>query len=156
GDARVLLGVRVSPDQEEHPVRKARARRPDLLAGDHDLVAVHDTLGRQARQVRPAARLGEALTVDVLAGDDLGQEVGLLLGGPVHDDRRPGQALAHAARYPRQAGPVQFLVQDRDSYRIQAAAAVLRRPAGADQPGVQAGVLPLRVLGADHRLYPPA
>ena len=100
----MLLGGRVAAAQREHHVRPRRARGPHLRAGDHDLVAIHLGAGLHAGQVRALVGLGESLAVDVLAGDDPGQEVRPLLGRAVHDDGRADQALAHAAPDPRQAG----------------------------------------------------
>src|ERR1700755_956555 len=70
GQAAVLGGVRVGPADDEDHVRPVEPGGPDLLPGDHQLVAVDDAAGGDAGQVGALARLGEALAVDVLAGDD--------------------------------------------------------------------------------------
>src|SRR6202012_4566464 len=102
-----------------------RARGPHLLAGDDDLVALDHAARLHRGQVRTVVRLGEALAVDVLAGDDPGQEVRLLLRGAMRDDGRPGQALAHAPVAPGHARAVEFLVQHGDPDPVEALAAVL-------------------------------
>ena len=150
GEPRVLLRAQVGPAQQEHPVGAGRARRPDLLAGDDDLVAADDALGLHGGQVGAVVGLGEALAVHVLAGDDPGQEVRPLLGRAVHDDGRADQGLAHAAAHPRHARPVELLVEHGESHRVQALPAELFRPLRADQPlGLQLG-RPLRVGGVGH------
>ena len=111
-----------------------RARRPHLLPGDHDLVAVDHAPGLHRGQVGAVVRLGEPLAVAVLAGDDARQEARLLLGGAVHDDGRADQGLAHAAVHPRYPRPVELLVEHREVHRVHALAAVLFRPVRADQP----------------------
>ena len=92
----MLRRVGVGAAEAEHHVRPVRARGPHLLAGDDDLVAVDDAAGLQPGQVGAGVGLGEALAVAVGAVDDPRQEVGLLLVGAVHDDRRPDEPLAHA------------------------------------------------------------
>ena len=148
----VLLRGRVGAAQDEHLVRPRGPRGPQLLPGDDDLVAVDLALGLQPGQVRAGPGLGEALAVHVLAGDDPGQEVGLLLGRAVHDDRGADQALAHAADDARYARPVQLLVEDRDADGVQALAAELLRPLRADEALLLQFRFPLRVGRMLHRV----
>jgi hypothetical protein len=99
----------------------------------HDLVAFDHAAGLDRGQVGAVVRLGEALAVHVLAGDDPGQEVLLLLRSAVHDDGRPDQGFTHATGHPGHAGPVELLVEDGHPHRVHALAAELLRPLRADQ-----------------------
>ena len=134
GKPGVLGHVRVGPAEQEHPVGPPGARGPYLLPGDDELVPLDHAAGLHAGQVRAVAGFGEALAVHVLAGDDPGQEVCLLLRRAVHHDGRPDQPLAHAAGHPGHAGPVELLVQHGAAHRVHALPAELLRPLRADQP----------------------
>src|SRR6185437_16846357 len=94
-------------------------------------VAVPDRAGDQARDVRPAARLGEELAPDLLAAQHGGQVALLLLLGAQFQDRRPGHAEADDERADRQR-VIAGLLAERDLLGVgQALAAVLLRPGDA-------------------------
>ena len=77
---RCLGALGVGADQQLAVVGDLRVRRPDLLAGDDVVVAVAHRLRAQRREVRAGARLGEALAPHVVAPEDAGQVLRLLLG----------------------------------------------------------------------------
>ena len=67
-DAAVLRRLGIGAHEAEHPVGVLRARRPDLLPVDDELVAVELGARPERRQVGARARLGVALTPDLLGG----------------------------------------------------------------------------------------
>ena len=99
-----LARVRVGAGDEHAPLGVLGARRPDLLAGDDPVVAVADGAGLERGEVRAGLRLGEALTPDLLAGEDRLQEPLLLLVGPPRHERRAGQQEAERVGRQRRAG----------------------------------------------------
>src|SRR5262249_32212635 len=96
--------------------------------------------------------LREALAVDVLAGDDPGQEMRLLLRRAVHDDRGPDEALAHSAHDPGNASAVELLVEHGYPHGVQSLAAELLRPLRADVPCLLKLLSPLGVGRVPGRL----
>src|SRR5205814_3388686 len=121
-----LLRV-VGTDQRKAPVGILRARGPDLLAIDEEVVTLVDALRAQRREVRAGARLGIALAPPHLAGDDSGHVLLLLLLAAILQQGRTEHHHAHAAdRIPRPA-PVHLLLQH--------ARLLARQPAGAVLPG---------------------
>ena len=85
-DAAVLGLGGVGAAQHEDPVGGVAAGSPDLLAVDHPFVAVEHGARAQVGEVRAAVGLAVTLAPAVLARDDLGQEVALLLLGTALDD----------------------------------------------------------------------
>ena len=83
-DPLVLRCVGVGPGEDEDVVGEMAGRRPDLLAVDDPLVAVEDGPAAEVAEVGPGVGLRVALAPQVLAGQDPGQVVGLLLVGPPH------------------------------------------------------------------------
>jgi len=63
-------------------------------------------------------RLGVTLAVNVLAGDDPGQEMGLLPGRAVRQDRWPDEPLAHAWFDPGYTGSAAFLGEDEHLHEV--------------------------------------
>jgi hypothetical protein len=98
--------VGIGAGQHEDPVGGVAGRGPDLLAVDDPLVAVEHGAGGDVGQVGAGVGLGVALAPAVLAGDDAGQEVALLLVGAPHDDGVADHADAEAvvARLGRHVG----------------------------------------------------
>ena len=66
-DAVVLRRVGVGAHQEETPVGEMRARGPDLLPVDDEMVALVDGAGAQTGEIGAGARPGIALTPDLVA-----------------------------------------------------------------------------------------
>ena len=67
-------GVRVRAHREVDPVRDLRARGPDLVARDHEALAVAARRGAQRGEVGAGLGLGEALAEDEPAGRDLREQ----------------------------------------------------------------------------------
>ncbi len=129
GDAFVLLGG-VGADQAEDHVGPLGARRPDLLTVDQEVVTLVLGPGLERGEVRPGARLGEALAPADAAMHDVG-DVLLLLGlGPVLQKGRPEHADAHADDGVHRADRRHLLLQNTGLLTGEPAAAVLGRPGG--------------------------
>ena len=141
-DAAVLRRLGIGAHQAEHPVGVLRARGPDLLAVDDELVADELGAGAQRRQVGAGARLGVALAPDLVGGEDLRQVAPPLLLGAVRDQRRPDHLDAHHADEARRARAHHLLVDDRLPHDVGALAAVLARPAHGDVAGLVQLALP--------------
>ena len=151
GQPCVRSGFRIGAAQHEHPIGAGGARGPDFLAGDDDLVAVNDATGLDRGQVRAVIRLGKALAVNVVSGDDPREEVRLLLGRAVHDDGRPDQSLAHPAADSRHARTAELLVEYGQADGIHVLPAAVLRPLRANEPpGSELG-FPLSVGGVVQR-----
>ena len=86
-DALVLGDVGVGAGEHEDPVGQVAGAGPDLLAVDDPLVAVELGPAPEVAEVGAGVGLGVALAPQVLAGEDAGQEVRLLLVGPPLQDR---------------------------------------------------------------------
>ena len=145
-DAGVLRHVGIGAHEQLAEVADLAERAPDLLAGDHVVVAVADRPGAQRREVGARARLREALAPHLVAAEDLRQVLALLLVGALGHDRRarveqPDEVHADV----RRPGPGGLLEEDQLLARRQVAAAVLHRPvepgvAGVEQPALPVGV----------------
>ena len=122
----------IGADQQLAPVGHLGEARPDLLAGDDVLVAVAHALARQRRQVAARAGLAESLAPHLLAAQDAGQVLGLLLGAGLGHDRRPRVQRADEVHADvGRAGPRRLLEEDQLLDERGAAAAVLGRPVDA-------------------------
>ena len=135
-----VLGRRgIGADDQDAPVGVLREAGPDLLPGDRDLVAAHLAAGPDGRQVGPRVGLGEALTPDVLARQDTGQEAPLLFLGAAGDQCRTDEAESDrqvdaVGRFGARA----LLVEDELLDDRRPATAVLARPRDAGpSPPVQ-------------------
>ena len=131
-----MLGrIGIGPARQPDVVGEVGDRREDLLAVDHPLVSVAHGLGLQRRQVGAGPGLGVADGELDLAGQDLGQELLLLLvGAELHDRRRH---RVHRKHRHRRAGPERLVVEDELLDGGAVLAAVLLGPADA-QPAVLA------------------
>ncbi len=101
-----MLGhVRVRPDHQHPPVGDVSQRVPDLLPGDHPLVAVPHRPGGQTGQVGAGAGLAEQLAPHHLAGEGPPEQPLADLVGPVghHGWSRHGPPEELAG--PRRRGP---------------------------------------------------
>ena len=85
----MLLGRAIGAHQAENPVGVVGVRRPDLLAGDDEIIAVAFGAGLQRGEVRSGVRLGIALAPADQARGDLRQMLLLLRLGAVFQQRRP-------------------------------------------------------------------
>ncbi len=129
--AAVLGGVGVRAAGEPDPVGLLGVAGEDLLAVDDPVVAVPYGAGPQRRQVRPGLGLAVADREDEVAAEDAGQEVRLLLLGPVRHqgraDRVQGDHGDGGAR------PVRLVEEDELLVWPAALAAVLLRPPEPEQ-----------------------
>ena len=76
------------PHEQLAEVRHLGVRRPDLLSRHDVLVAVEHRPRPERREVASGVRLRESLAPDLIASQDRRQEALLLLGSPLHRDRR--------------------------------------------------------------------
>jgi len=76
----VLGHVGIGADEQDDPVGEVRARRPDLLPVDDEVIALIDGACPEARQIGAGAGLGEALAPDLVGVENRGQVAPLLLG----------------------------------------------------------------------------
>ena len=109
GDPLVLRGVGVGPHQQLAVGRPHPIGSPDLLAVDHELVAVEQGPGPQPGEVRPEIRLAETLTPQLLAGKDP-RQMAMLNGRAPGDNRRAHVLGAEGPRYHRRTRPGDHLV----------------------------------------------
>ena len=139
--ARRVLARPVGTRQQDHPAGEMRQRGPHLVAVDYPLVAARLGEGLHAREVRSRARLAEALAPDLLAGQQLRQQLALELLGAVVKDRRRSHAQTDHVGKIRRADALHLLVGD--ALAIAApAAAVLHGVIATDQTGVISRFLP--------------
>ena len=105
---------------------------PDLLPVDHPLVAVAPGRRLQARQVAARLRFGHPDAPRGLAGEDAGEELGLLIGATEGDQGRPHLPVGEPHRRDRGARGDQLLADDQPLDGRPAAAAVLDGPGEPD------------------------
>ena len=127
----VPLGAGLGAGDHEHPLREMGVGRPHLLAVDHPLAVLDTSLGLHVGEVGAGVRLGVALRPELLDGDDLRQEAGLLLLGAERDQGGAEQLLAQVVDPGGRIGARVLLVEDHLLPQAQPAAAVLLRPADA-------------------------
>jgi hypothetical protein len=126
-DAVLLLRLLVGAYQEKDPVGVHRQRGPDLLAVDHPMVALQHRLGAQRGEVGAGVGLAVALAPDVLARQDLRQEILLLLRAAEFDQQRADHGHAHVVQ-PGAAVALLFFQEDQLLGRGDPHAAELLRP----------------------------
>ena len=140
-----LPDVRVGAHEQFAVVAVLAVARPDLGAGDDELVAVDDA-ARSAATARsdPALRLGEALAPRRLAPQDARQVERLLLLAAAHDQRSGRRARRRPRRRPVPGAPRadQLLVPDDLLEQREAAAAVFRSPVDAGPAAFELRSLP--------------
>ena len=155
GDPRVRRAVVAGAADQVAVVGHGAEAGPDLLAVDHPVVAIADRLGLQRGEVAAGVRFAHADAPRGLAGQDLRQELGLLVGAAVGDQRRTHLAVGEPHAGDRGAGLDQLLADDQPLDRRAAAATELGRPGHPDPAvgGQLAGEL-LRVA-VDPRVVRP-
>ena len=110
------------------PIGAVPQRGPDLLAVDHELVAVQRRAGAQRREVGTRFRLRHALTPDVVGADHAGEQLALLgIGAVLHDRRCDVVHPDHIERH-RRSGVNRLLGVSELFEHAGPAAAVLLRP----------------------------
>ena len=142
---RCLRRFGIGAREHVDPVGVVRARGPDLLPVDHEVVAVAHGARLQTGQVRAVARLGEALRPVGLRVGDARQVLLTLRLGAVQHQARPNHRDALTARSGRPAIG-RFLAVDHLLDVARAATAVLLRP-GHRQPALGRRPLLKRALG---------
>ncbi len=95
GNARLRLARAVRAHQGKHPVGMVRVGGPDLTAVQHIVIAVPTRIEGQSGKIGARAGLGVALAPVVLAGEDAGEEGGLLFLRAVTHKDRAAHAEAH-------------------------------------------------------------
>ena len=143
GEPLVLGGVGVGAGDEHAPLRELGQGRPDLLPGDHPLVAVLDRLGLQRGEIRARLGLGEPLAPDLVGGQDRLEVALLLLLGAVGDHDRAAHRQPEDVGRARDLGRGRLLGEDGLLDHRRAAAAVLLRPRDPGPSGLVHPVLPL-------------
>jgi hypothetical protein len=111
GNAFVLRHRRIRAGQHKDPLRVLRAAGPDLLAVDHEIVAVFDCRGLQGSQVGTGVGLAIPLAPDHLAAGDARQMHLLLFFSAIQHDGRAKVANSIDA-YDRGSGVGHFFVED--------------------------------------------
>ena len=108
---------------------------PDLLAVDDPLIAIEHGASAQIGEIRAAVGLAVALTPTMLPGDDLGQEVALLLLCAALDDgvahHRDAEAVVVTAR--RHACGQELLGEHDTLHLAEPGAAIFDRPRHSQQ-----------------------
>ena len=104
-----------------------RERGPDLLAGDHILIAVAHSARAQGREIGAGIRFGIALAPDLFARQRAWQVMGLLLRRAITHQHRADHddALVRCARH---APAFLLFGKDHELVGIEAHTAVLNRP----------------------------
>ena len=98
--------------ENKGPIRILCLRRPDLLAGDAEIIAIFDSAGLQGGQIRARVGLGVTLAPDLFAINDLGNEaLFLLLCAPMHQGW-PDQTRPRADERNRCINPLKLLMID--------------------------------------------
>ena len=87
-DAGLGFGMHIGAHQAEHMAGVLRERGPDLLAGDHILIAFANSARAQGREIRAGIRFGIALAPDLFTRQGARQVIGLLLCGAVTHQHR--------------------------------------------------------------------
>ncbi len=131
GQAVAARRAGLGPSQHETPVGHVGQGRPDLLAGDHPVLAVEDGLGGHVGQVGAGAGFGVTLAPQLGDGADRRQETLLLLRGAEGDQGGAQQFLAHDGDPGGCVGPGVLLVEDDLPGQVGAVAAELGGPAQA-------------------------
>ena len=142
GDPLVPGRVGVRARQEHHPVGHVRDRGPDLLAGDHPVLAVLDRARLERRQVAAGIGLGVALAPDLLAGEHLGGIAPLLLLGPVGDDGGARHADGQDVEDRRGLHQRHLLVEDQFLHEGEPPPPVLLGPGEPHEAGIVELALP--------------
>ena len=142
-DACVLRHLRVGARQQEDVVGVLRLRGPDLLAVDHPLVAVEVGTCLQPGEVGTGIGFAEALAPRDLSGQDLREELLLLLLAPPLQDRRTDERVAEEVSPQGRARTSELLVEHDVLHGRQALAAVLLGPGSADPAAVEELLRPL-------------
>ena len=141
-DTAVAVGA-VGARQHEDPVRPRPQRGPDLLAVQHEVIAVEDGAGAQRREVAAGAGLAEALAPELFGREHRRNVAPPLLLGAVVDQSRRQQPDAEEVGDLRSVGPRQLFLEDRLLHLGGAAAAPLRRPVHSQVARLEELALPL-------------
>src|SRR5262245_1279416 len=128
----MALGLGIGTAHDEAPVGTMRECRPDLLPGDHPLVAVERRPRLNVREIAARVRLRKALAPQLVARLDRRQEASLLLLGAELDKGRCEQPLTEEGDARRRVRPRVLLAVDDLLREVRGAAAVLLGPVEPD------------------------
>ena len=134
-EATVLGGIRVCPGQQNGPVGVVPAAGPDLLPVDHEIIAVLHRPGLHRRHVGAGLRLGVEGTPDILAIQNPGNEMLLVLFGAKGQHRRRDPAHPMDIERARRTVLGQFLVENHLLHDGATLTAVLLGPGNAQKTG---------------------
>ena len=126
-DALLLLRRRIGAREDEDHVRVLRERDPRFLTVDHVMIAVAFRTRGERREIGTGTRLRVALTPPILAREDAGQVVRLLLFASEVDDHRRHHRDAERKLTRREADG-QFLVKNMLLHDGPVRSAVFDRP----------------------------
>ena len=147
-DAAVLGRFGVGAHEQLAVVGHVGVRRPDLLAGDHVVVAVAHRPGAQRGEVGAGLGLGEPLAPHVLAAQDRRQVARPLLGRALGDRSSARRAACRRSCSRRTARRPARTPPGRSAPRSASPApAVLLRASGPRVAGVEQLALPAGVVG---------
>ncbi len=133
--------VGIGADQCDAEVRERGVGRPDLAAGDAEVVAVTVGTRREPGEVTAGVGLAEQLAPHVVAREDPRHPAAALVGGAVRDEGRAHERQSHPAEERRRARTRELGVVVRDLRHRRAPPTVVDRPV---HPHPTAGVqLPL-------------
>ncbi len=124
-----LGGGWVGSAKEEAPVSELRERRPGLLAVDDPFIAIANSRGFHAGEVRTGARLGIALAPPHITGKDTGKVFLFLLFGTECVDHRRNHRHAERKRHDGVDAGILFR-PDVTLSRGPACATIFLRPGG--------------------------
>jgi hypothetical protein len=155
-DALVLGRVGVRAHEEEHPVGLIGVRRPHLLSGDDEVVALEHGARLQAREIGAGAGLRVALAPADLAADDRRDVRALELLGAELEQRRSDHRQAETDERWAQAHRGHLLREDARLLLAQAAAAVGGRPGGRGPAARRHHLEPALDVGTREGRAPPA
>ena len=123
---------RIGATDQVAVVGRFAERRPDLLAVDDEVVAVADCGRGERGEVGAGVGFGHPDAPGGLAGEHAREELGLLIGRAVVDQRRAHLAVREPQRGDGGAGGDEFLADDQAVDVRAPAAAVLGRPGHPD------------------------
>ena len=141
-DAVVLGHVGIRPHKAEDPVGVVGAGGPDLLAIDHEVVALVLRPGTKGGEVRPGTGFRVALAPPDLSPGDAGQVTDLLVLGAVFEKGRPDHRGAHAGNRRADLQGAHLLEQRDELLLVEPRATVFLRPGRHGEAALGAAIDP--------------
>ncbi len=141
-NAAMLGRLGVGAHQAEHHVCVLRARGPDFLAVDDELVADDFRARFQRSEIGARAGLRISLAPDFFGGENFRQVALFLFLVAPRNKRRPEHAEPRPADVVRRLGAHHLVVDDRLAHGIHRLPAVFLRPCERDVTGLVQAALP--------------